>query len=200
MCANAARCTAWYAFHRGLVQKSPFVIQASDGLHEVEVLADGVRLRMTKPKDFRTGLNIVRDPELREMGFLDTGVPHLMLCVKESVPLHALDVAGLAPFYRRHPAFPEGTNVNFFRKAGPNAIRVRTYERGVEGETLSCGTGCVASALVAGRAFGWASPIVVETRGGALNVEFDADWNRVFLIGPVRTVFDGVLHDEAWTS
>lgn len=193
MCANGARCSALFAYRKGFILKAKFVLEASDGLHEVEVAKNRVRLQMTKPKDLGTGLGIVRESGLREGGFLDTGVPHFVLFTDDSADLDRLDVEALAPFYRSHPVFKEGANVNFVQRAGDRAIRVRTFERGVEGETLSCGTGCVASALIASKTFGLPSPVRVETRGGELNVEFDDGWTRVFLTGPVRTAFEGTL-------
>jgi diaminopimelate epimerase len=196
MCANAARCTALFAYRNGLVRESRFLLEASDGLHEVDVKADQVRLKMTKPKDFRSGLGVVRNAGLREGGFLDTGVPHLVLFVDDSLKLDGLDVEALAPYYRHNPLFEHGTNVDFVQRIGVETICVRTFERGVEGETLSCGTGCVAAALIASKTFGSPSPVHVETRGGGLEVEFDDGWRNVFLTGAVRMAFEGALYPE----
>jgi diaminopimelate epimerase len=197
MCANGARCSALYAYRKRFIRKDRFALEASDGPHEVKVNGERVRLQLAKPKNFETGFGIVREKGLREGGFLDTGVPHFVLFTDDPAELDRLDVEALAPFYRNHPVFKEGANVNFVQRIDGPAIRVRTFERGVEGETLSCGTGCVASALIASKTFGIPSPVRVETRGGGLNVEFDDGWSKVFLTGPVRMVFDGTLFSES---
>jgi diaminopimelate epimerase len=196
MCANGARCTAFFAVRKNLVHGSKFVLEASDGPHEAEVTADQVRLKLAVPRDFRSGMGIVRDKGFREGGFINTGVPHLVLFADDSMDMEQLDVDALALYYRRHPTFDRGTNVNFVKRTGTRTIRVRTFERGVEGETLSCGTGCVASALIASRTFGLESPILVETRGGGLSVEFNKNWMNILLTGPVRIVFEGVIFPE----
>jgi diaminopimelate epimerase len=193
MCANGARCAARYAFEKGFVSTAHFTLEASDGCHEVEVEPDNVRLRMGEPKGLRTGLGIVRDPGLREGGFLDTGVPHLVLFVDGPEELDRLDVEALSPYYRRHPEFPQGTNVNFVCLRGKDSIGVRTFERGVEAETLSCGTGCVAAALLASLRFELASPVSVATKGGVLFVIFDPNWKDVRLSGTADRVFEGTL-------
>jgi diaminopimelate epimerase len=105
-------------------------------------------------------------------------------------------VLQLGPEIRRHPHFaPKGTNVNFVQLLGPNHIRVRTYERGVEGETLACGTGVTASALIAARLHGFTSPVKVQVQGGdQLEVSFKEDhgeFAEVRLTGPAEFVFEG---------
>jgi len=97
---------------------------------------------------------------------------------------------------RHHPHFgPQGTNVNFVQVLGPGTIRVRTYERGVEGETLACGTGVTAAALVAARQQRWRSPLRVRVQGGdELEVSFEesgGQFHNVHLTGPAEFVFDG---------
>jgi diaminopimelate epimerase len=110
--------------------------------------------------------------------------------------LKNLDVDATAPYYRNHRFFEGGTNVNFVQRISFDTIQVRTFERGVEAETFSCGTGCVASALIASRAFGAPSPISVRTQGGELSVEFHRNWNNVHLTGQVRMVYEGSLYPE----
>jgi len=105
-------------------------------------------------------------------------------------------VQQLGPEIRRHPHFgPKGTNVNFVQRLGPNHIRVRTFERGVEGETLACGTGVTASALISARLHGFTSPVKVQVQGGdQLEISFKEEGGQfadVRLTGPAEIVFEG---------
>jgi diaminopimelate epimerase len=105
-------------------------------------------------------------------------------------------IAQLGPEIRRHPHFaPKGTNVNFVQLLGPQSIRVRTFERGVEGETLACGTGVTASALISSRVHKFGSPVKVQVQGGdQLEVTFsdsNGGFNDVRLTGPAEFVFEG---------
>src|SRR5438445_10940703 len=107
-------------------------------------------------------------------------------------------VQQLGPEVRRHPHFaPKGTNVNFVQVLGPNCIRVRTFERGVEGETLACGTGVTAAALIAARVHEFGSPVKVQVQGGdQLEVSFKEDngeFADVRLTGPAKFVFEGSI-------
>ncbi len=124
---------------------------------------------------------------------INTGVPHAVLFVPDA---DRAMVQQLGPEIRRHPHFgPKGTNVNFVQRLGPNQIRVRTFERGVEGETLACGTGVTAAALVAARLHGFTSPVKVQVQGGdQLEVSFKEDhgeFAEVRLTGPAEFVFEG---------
>jgi len=107
-------------------------------------------------------------------------------------------VMELGPELRRHPHFaPKGTNVNFVQVLGPNLIRVRTYERGVEGETLACGTGVTASAIISARVHTFSSPVRVQVQSGEqLDVSFDerdGEFTSVKLTGPAEFAFDGSI-------
>jgi diaminopimelate epimerase len=145
------------------------------------------------------------EPELRKiqvgkkavgLWFLSTGVPHAVVPVED---VEKVDVAELGRAIRRHEAFaPAGTNADFIARRG-QGIAIRTYERGVEDETLACGTGAAASALVAARLWKLASPVPVAARGGALGIHFTEKAGRftgVKLEGPAVTVFRGELEWE----
>jgi diaminopimelate epimerase len=126
---------------------------------------------------------------------LNTGVPHAVLFVPDAD--HAM-VQSLGSEIRYHSHFaPRGTNVNFVQLLGPGIIRVRTYERGVEGETLACGTGVTAAALISARINGFKSPIAVQVQGGdMLQVAFvdrDGTFEEVRLSGPADFVFQGSI-------
>lgn len=179
-CGNGGRCVAAFARQLNLVMDSARFV-ARDGEHHAVFSENLVRLKMLD-----TGL-----PEKYEDGhFLFTGSPHLVLQTKN---LDLADVYGEGK-RRREKYSPEGVNVNFMQQC-EGLIRLRTYERGVENETLSCGTGVTAAALLAGIS-GYESPVTVETRGGKLIVEFQRSaggFNEIYLNGPAREVFSGTI-------
>ena len=194
MCGNGARCAARLAAELGAAP-ARMTIETMAGLLEAEARGDTVRLRMTDPRDWRMNQTLETEGRTWCYGFVNSGVPHVVIRVDrlEEVPVERVGAA-----IRRHPAFqPAGTNVNFIQITGPDALRIRTYERGVEAETLACGTGIVASALVAARA-GWVRPPVrvITVAGYGLSVDFvarDGVWQNVVLEGPAEHVFVGTL-------
>ena len=203
MCGNGARCAARFAFVNGIAGAS-MSFETLAGIIEAEVREDEtVRLRMTAPHDFRTGLSVVLDGQERSLSFVNTGVPHAVLFFDEGEN-EELRVREWGKLVRFHPLFqPSGTNVNFVQKIGENTIRVRTYERGVEDETMACGTGAVASALFAALSGLAGSPVAVETSGGErLTILFDLQEggpgaDNVSLQGPARLIYNGKLTAEA---
>ncbi len=193
MCGNGVRCLAKFATDRDIVPHK-HSIETAAGLIGAEVKGDIVKVRMAEPKDMKLGFRVDVNGSPTDMNFVNTGVPHAVIIVGD---LDETDVFSLGRAIRRHPHFaPAGTNVNFISIIqSRNALRVRTYERGVEDETLSCGTGTTASALVASALKGFKSPVEVHTRGGeALKVYFSREGERytdVYLEGPVQTSFEG---------
>ena len=205
LCGNGSRAAVKMAASLGLVNgKAKF--QAYDGLHDAEITADVIRLRMNNVSEVKT---------IGDDLFLDTGSPHFIRFVS-SVKDYPVIEKGREIRYAKEFA-PGGTNVNFVEIKGKDSIFVRTYERGVENETLSCGTGVTAAALAASR-HGLASPVSVQTLGGELRVEFkirpsalpfgQADlsaegaglsrrqsgmFEDIYLIGPAKLVFEGDL-------
>lgn len=190
MCGNGARCMGFFAWMKNAVAESQFDLEAADGRHSVEIDEDIVTLGMVPPKGYIEQCGILQEPHLEDGGHLDTGVPHFMIFTSD---LESVDVEHLGAHYRRHSFFAEGTNVNFVHVLDDDSIQVRTYERGVEAETLSCGTGCVASALITSKRKGLTSPIRVETRGGNLTVHFDDAWKKITLSGKVTVVYEGQI-------
>jgi diaminopimelate epimerase len=159
------------------------------------VQGDQVTLRMTEPRDVRPGRPLSVAGRTLTVHFLNTGVPH---AVVECDPLADWDVPTYGAALRHHDAFaPAGTNANFVTLAADRTVRVRTYERGVEAETLACGTGIVAAALVLAGLHHLSSPVqVVPTGGDRLVVGFErkgAEFRNVTLAGPAVHVFKGVL-------
>jgi diaminopimelate epimerase len=200
MCGNGARCAARYAFMNKIAgPKMTFATLA--GIIEAEVLEESetVRLRMTPPSDFRLGLKLGLGGIEREVFFVNTGVPHAVIFVDDD----DTPIKEWGREVRYHPLFqPAGSNANFVRNLKGGEIQVRTYERGVEDETRACGTGAVASALMAavlGRA---KSPVRCITSGGeTLTVLFDLkegpEADNVFLQGPARVIYQGELTVES---
>jgi diaminopimelate epimerase len=195
MCGNGARCFA--RFVRPLLPSGPasesvrFATMA--GIIQARYLGDEVEIALTPPTgfDLSRALTLPRGPRL--VHSVNTGVPHAVVFV-ENVEHIALPEAG--PEIRYHEAFqPKGTNVNFVQIVGPGRIRVRTYERGVEGETLACGTGVAASAILAHLVHGIAGPVIVRVQGGAdLRVAWHGDGaeiRHVTLQGPATVTFTG---------
>ncbi len=192
MCGNGVRCLAKFALERRLTGVEADV-ETLAGTIRTRVRGDVVRARMIDPRGLRLNLDVRVDGSVRKLHFIDTGVPHAVELL-ESVD--SVDVQTLGELIRRHEAFaPRGANADFVAVGPGNSIAVRTYERGVEGETLACGTGSTASALVAAALHGLSSPVVVRTHGGErLKIYFRNDGGQfrdVYLEGRVRRVFEG---------
>ena len=192
MCGNGARCAARLACELGAADQL-MSIETAAGIIRAKVLPRSVRLWMTEPADWR--LDGLLDLEGRTLtyGFVNTGVPHVVM---RTGNVQEVDVAEVGSAVRRHRDFaPAGTNVNFMQIQPEGDIRVRTYERGVEAETLACGTGVTACALVAAKN-GWASlPVRLHTRSGDMLMvdgELTEDSvSHVTLTGPAEHVFKG---------
>jgi diaminopimelate epimerase len=194
MCGNGARCFARYASRLsgggGVVS-----FETPAGVIRAECQGGNVRLAMSEPSDLRLDRLVQLSSGSVVAHSVDTGVPHAVVFVED---LEKTDVRGLGAELRFHPDFaPRGTNANFVRVLGPQSIAIRTYERGVEDETLACGTGVVASALILNSKHDAPSPVSVRVRGGdALVVSFERDaggHRNVTLTGPADFVFEGEI-------
>ncbi len=194
MCGNGARCVAKLAYE---LKAAPalMTIDTAAGILRAKVTGDKVRLWLTRPRDWHMGRVLKLAGRTLKYGFVNTGVPHFVTEVKD---LDRCDVHKLGAGVRYHRDFaPAGTNANFISVTGRRSIRVRTYERGVEAETLACGTGITASALVAARTGKVSPPVMVTPASGdILVVDFkltDNGADSVTLLGPAVHVFQGVL-------
>jgi len=192
MCGNGARCFARFVRKLTGLNRS-FTFETGAGVITASFQGERVTVSLTPPAELRLNQQVPLSAGTETIHSINTGVPHAVLFVPDAD--RAL-VQQLGPEIRRHPLFaPKGTNVNFVQRLGPNRIRVRTFERGVEGETLACGTGVTASALVAARLHGFTSPVKVQVQGGEeLEVSFkDAggEFADVRLSGPAEFVFEG---------
>lgn len=201
MCGNGARCAARFAFAKGIAEKK-MSFETLAGIIEATVSdEDGeVSLLMTPPFDYRRGLEVELDGKVSEVSFMNSGVPHAVLFMDDGVDI---SVKKWGHEVRFHEQFqPAGTNANFVQPLADGGIRVRTYERGVEDETMACGTGAVACAIFAATNGLAASPVTVTTSGGEkLTIVFDLNEDgladNVYLQGPARIIYIGQLTAEA---
>jgi len=198
MCGNGGRCAARFAADLGLAGRE-LSFRTNAGVIRAWVLDGEVRVQLTEPTDYRAQVRLDLFGDPCEAAYLDTGVPHVVLEVADVEQVDVFQVGRLA---RYDPSFaPRGANVNFVQVLGPDEVAIRTYERGVEDETLACGTGCVAAAIALTRARRVKPPVRLRTRGGeVLTVDFDpaGPVMRPTLQGPVRYVAQGTIHPEAW--
>lgn len=194
MCGNGARCFARFVqpFRRVHADRVRFLTPA--GLIVGEYIGHEVRINMTTPTEMK--LNQRADFGWSEIDyhFMNTGVPHAVVYVPDA---EKAEVVTQGRAIRRSTIFPRGTNVNFVQIIDATNLIVRTYERGVEDETLACGTGVVAVALITHRVRGLALPLQLKVRGGdilTVNAQADGDVFRdVTLAGPVTEVFSGEI-------
>lgn len=194
MCGNGARCFARFA-NKVSGQKAKISFETPAGVISAELKDDLVTLRMTEPTDLRLNLDLPMAAENKTVHFINSGVPHVVIAVAK---IDDADVRRDGAMIRHHKMFsPNGANVNFIEKRGPSKIAIRTYERGVEDETLACGTGIVASALIFAASEKISSPITVLAKGGdELEVGFETierGFRNVTLTGPAEFVFEGTV-------
>jgi diaminopimelate epimerase len=199
MCGNGGRCAARFAFLNGIAgEKVSFETVA--GIIDAEVAGDMVKLRLTDPG------SLVIDDEIRIekttlfVHSINTGVPHVVHFVRDP---DDFDVVATGRAIRHHEHYrPAGTNANFAAVLDGHTLRVRTYERGVEDETLACGTGSVAAALIAAAKGLVEPPVDVRVQSGeTLRIHFErteGGFTKVYLEGTAKVVYQGVLWDEAW--
>ncbi len=201
MCGNGARCAARFAYMHGIAPARQR-FETIAGIIEASVSDINVAVRMPAPKNLKLQLTIEVEGKQTELHSVDTGVPHAICFVKE---VDKIDVCDLGRKIRHHEAFmPAGTNVNFVG-GSERGLKVRTYERGVEDETLACGTGATAAAFIAALTGRAASPVDIITTGGdILTISFDrvgdTGADNVFLKGPAQVIYRGELNAEALTA
>jgi diaminopimelate epimerase len=192
MCGNGARCFARFV-QRTVGLNRDFSFETAAGVIAASFNGDRVTVNLTKPTNLQLNQSVPLATGPATIHSLNTGVPHAVQFVPDA---DQAMVMLLGPEIRRHPHFgPRGTNVNFVQVLGPNHIRVRTFERGVEGETLACGTGVSAAAMISSRVHGFTSPVKVQVQGGDLLevgfVDRNGEFGEVRLTGPADFVFTG---------
>jgi diaminopimelate epimerase len=199
MCGNGGRCAARFASLKGIAGPA-LTFETLAGILSAQVDGKRVKLELTRPRALKLDENIVVEGKPLNISSINTGVPHAVHFVDD---VEQWDVVRMGKAIRNHPHFaPGGTNANFVQIEKGSRLIVRTYERGVEDETLACGTGLVASTLVA--AFkGWAtSPVSVKTQGGEiLKVHFEIEGKevkKVFYEGDVHLIYEAEMWEEAY--
>jgi diaminopimelate epimerase len=194
MCGNGGRCVARFAHDLGIVGLT-MQFETRSGVHQAVVTDEGVRLSMAEPRAMLLDYHVSIHGQKFVVHRVNTGVPHAVMEVED---LETYPVVETGRALRRHDVFlPEGTNVDFVRVLDENRIALRTYERGVEDETLACGTGAVASAIVMAALKRVRPPVSVLTRGGdTLTIGFymsDSGFCDVTLAGDAKVVYHGAI-------
>jgi len=204
MCGNGARCAARFAFENKI---APAAMRFATTAGEIEATVLGekgesVKIRLTAPEDLRLNIPMTLGNIEQTLHFINTGVPHTVVLVNDA---GGVPVADWGRLIRFHETFqPAGTNANFAQVVSNDTLMVRTYERGVEGETMACGTGAVASALVVALLEQADPPVTVITSGGEeLTIHFSITGDEngrkldleagIFLEGPAHVIYEGQL-------
>ncbi len=201
MCGNASRCVARYAYARGIAGSRMTIDTPGGPVHAV-VENDEVRvtLQLTSPTETDHRLLVDGDRHIVHTAHV-SGAPHAVVYMEEVAEASADKIHSLGSAIRHHADFPQGINVNFVQVLDRHTLWQRTFERGVEGETLACGTGAVASSVISALLGRVDSPVRLRVMGGELGVAFTREgdeFGELALSGGVRFVADGVLHPEAW--
>ena len=199
-CGNGFRCVARYA-QKKLGLGAQFNFESKSGLISASLNNSRVCIKMIDPYDYRPETSVRVPGRTFSYYFINAGVPHAVIFLTKP-QLEAMEVERFGRAVREHRKFkPKGTNVNFVYVADEHTVYVRTYERGVEAETLACGTGSTASAVVSGLAGFVKPPVSVHTRSGeVLVIGFSLSGTRVSQVtldGEARFVYEGVWNGNA---
>jgi diaminopimelate epimerase len=193
-CGNGSRCAAWWAYSSGLVKNKDLELLTVKGVLPAWVTGhEKIKMRMPAVPAVALYYKGKYPEPVKTVHFLNTGVPHAVVPVRD---LEAVAVEALGRVLRFHKAFgPDGANVDFVARKGKR-VRIRTYERGVEAETLACGTGITASAIALGLAGNLGCPVRVTSRSGEnFKVWFEAgprgSVDDIYIEGPAKIVFEG---------
>lgn len=199
MCGNGGRCAARFAYVKGIAP-AQLRFETLAGIIHAQVDGKRVKLEMPKPRDVKMDERIFIEGKELTLSSINTGVPHAVLFLKE---INEIDVVDMGRVIRFHPHYaPSGVNANFIKVEDDSTLSIRTYERGVEDETLACGTGVVASVLISALKGLVKSPVSVRTRGGEiLTVHYEIEKDqikRVFFEGEVHIIYEGEIWEEAY--
>ena len=202
MCGNGIRCLAKYIYEKNLINKQIFKIETLSGIKTVELEIEGntvitVKVNMGKPNFNKSEIPMIYEKEAKKIKINDfeiypvsIGNPHSVCFIENSIDIDNMYVKYNGELIENYNYFPEGTNVEFVKIIDKNNISIRVWERGV-GETLSCGTGACASAIIAHKYKGLENNIIVEFLGGKLEIEYNEELNVIYLKGPAEIVFEG---------
>lgn len=199
MCGNGARCVARFAYLNDIAGPN-MSFETLAGIVEAQIIGNRVKVKMTDPTEFKTDDTIDLKNGPVTISSINTGVPHVVIVKKR---IDDADIVKMGREIRYHERFsPAGTNVNFVCHIADNTIAIRTYERGVEDETLACGTGSAAGAIVMAHKMKIGSPINVQTKsGGYLSIfygEKEGRYYDIFLEGDARIIYKAQLWKDAW--
>lgn len=209
LCGNGARCAINYASFSGRINNSTAKFTVNNNVYTGMILPGGlIRFDLNAPKEIKLNLNIKAGGQLIPASYVNTGSPHLVINIRNILKYKEVEdsnfgniddvaVKEMGSEIRYSEAFaPDGVNVNFYI-AEDGIIKIRTYERGVEDETLACGTGSAATAVIAALKEGFLSPVNLLTRGGeTLTVDFNGNgtnFDALSLTGPAKIVFKGEI-------
>ncbi|MCD6521152.1 diaminopimelate epimerase [Candidatus Calescamantes bacterium] len=190
MCGNGARCAVRFAVENGLVSRFHLKFETGAGVIEGEIKGKEVKILLSPPRELKLDYPLKINGEEIIVSSVNTGVPHVILEIEN---LEEIDVKEKGKSLRYHPEFqPEGTNVNFVRYKNRNLCEVRVYERGVEDETLCCGTGGVACAVIGIEKGILSSPVEVHFIKGGERLKVYFEEGKYYLEGKVWKVFEGI--------
>lgn len=208
MCGNGARCIAMFAFKNGITGKREFTLEAVDDTYTAEILGDEiVRIGFPEPKEIRADIRITDAAgKPLNVSYTNVGSDHIIAFIDEDInklylncsEMDSLDVDNIGRMLRFHKDFdPRGGNVNFAQVLSDGTIRLRTYERGVERETLACGTGIISTGIIAIMKKGFSSPVKIKVQSGeVLQVNGRLDNGKILdlcLTGSARKIGEGSL-------
>ena len=202
MCGNASRCVARYAHTRGIAG-TRMTIETPGGPVYAWVEGDEVRVKLQLTSPIELGHALIADGERCVAHTVHvSGAPHAVVYMEDVAGVSGEAIHRRGAAIRHHADFPQGVNVNFVQVVDRQTLCQRTFERGVEGETLACGTGAVASSVISARLGHVDSPVRLRVLGGELSVSFERQgggFGELFLGGGARFVAEGMLHPEAWS-
>lgn len=192
MCGNGLRCIVKFCYDEKIVRKKQLLVETKAGFLNGELKKDEIKVQLKIDGNYKLDLNVPVENKVIKGHFINTGVPHFVIIVDK---VEKVDVVKNSPPIRYHKIFmPEGTNVDWIEIKNKSTIKIRTYERGVEDETLSCGTGSVAGAIVSSLLNLTKPPVKVIARSGEiLTVSFDKNLSEIYLSGKVIVSFKGYL-------
>ena len=199
MCGNGARCAARFAY-LNKIAGSKMSFETIAGIVSAEVKNDRVKIKITDPSDLKTDYILDLENGPLSLSSVNTGVPHVVIVADNLDDVEVVRLGREIRFHKRYA--PSGTNVNFIHQQKDGMVAIRTYERGVEDETLACGTGSVAAAVVTASISGIKSPINVMTRSGnSLCIYFkekEGKFYDTYLEGDALIIYKGELWEDAW--
>ena len=202
MCGNAARCVARYAFFRGLASTNMVIDTHGGPIHAV-VAGEFVQIQLLVTSEPLLNRRLIAGPLEFTIHSLEiSGTPHLVLFREDVFAASQESIRLTGSLLRWHPEFPEGINANFVQLVNEHHLRQRTFERGVDDETLACGTGAAASSVICSRLNLVVPPVQVDMPGGRLTISFSRqgkDFFDLFLSGNTRFVAEGLLRPESWS-